>query len=142
MKGGGNILYQSPLQKPDELEKSLKKGVMLVIFDEMEKVRRYWAFRFARLLQMGLEAQSTVDLKFSANKMILTITVAVPEEFYDKSVVEILRKRERRTVQRPTWGMERTVEEELLSEEGDKNNIEEEDVEVELIEGGKNTSSR
>lgn len=142
MVSKGRFMPNSPNHRDDEIRKSIKKGVMLVVFDEMEKVRRYWAFRFGRLLQMGLEADTNVDLKIDGNRMVLTITVNVPETFYDKSVEEILRRRERSINQRVLWGEEMRAEEELKSEEEDKSNLEEEDVEVELVEGDKNPNTR
>jgi len=130
------------METREDLYKHLKRGMLMVIYEEMEKVRRYWAHRFAHLINLGLEAESFYNTRIEGNKVILTITVVIPEKFISKSVDYILRRREKAVWRRATWGEEMKVEEELLDKEETESSGEGESVEVEFVEGAEDIRSR
>ncbi|RLG61371.1 hypothetical protein DRN86_00040 [Candidatus Geothermarchaeota archaeon] len=104
-------------EKMSELAKAYRKGIILLILDKMKKTARYWEFAFSELVEAGLHVPYYTGIRFKGNEIILTIRVKVPDEF-----------------------IQSLLKEEALN--GDKE-IEEsgEDIEVELVERDKDSSS-
>lgn len=72
----------------------LKQGLRLLIYDELEKTRRYWAFRIERLISRGLDCVSNAKIEFEGNKMRLIIEIEVPERFIREGAEEMLKTTE------------------------------------------------
>jgi len=70
----------------------IKRNINLIVYNELEKVRRYFTFRFERLINMGLEANVSSDVNIKDNKIIMTIVVEIPHEFYKSTVDYLVRK--------------------------------------------------
>ena len=93
--------------------KQLRRSIMALILDELEKVRRYWTYRFTRLVQLGLEASNDVNISVIGNRITLNISVEIPEKYFDKALEEQLRKMGTAKYRQLAWGKEMKAEEEL-----------------------------
>ncbi len=76
------------------LYQHFKKGLILLIYDELEKLRRYWSFRAQSLIQAGFQGEMSSQIKIEKNSIRLIINVTVPEEFIESSIDEILNSSE------------------------------------------------
>jgi len=120
-----------------ELGKQLKRSIITLILDELEKVRRYWTYRFTRLVQLGLEASNDVSISVVGNRISLNISIEIPEKYFDKALEEQLRKMGTAKYRQLAWGREMKAEEEL---KGYEENI---DIELgELDEGDTDIRTR
>jgi len=77
-------------RKHKALYKHFKKGLVLLIYDELEKLRRYWSFRVQTLIQAGFRGELDSKIKVEGNSIRLIINVTIPEDFIEESVDEIL----------------------------------------------------
>jgi len=96
-----------------EFGKQLKRSIITLILDELEKVRRYWTYRFTRLVQLGLEASNDVSISVIGNRISLNISIEIPEKYFDKALEEQLRKMGTAKYRQLAWGREMKAEEEL-----------------------------
>ena len=96
-----------------EFGKQLKRSIITLILDELEKVRRYWTYRFTRLVQLGLEASNDVSISVIGNRISLNISIEIPEKYFDKALEEQLRKMGSAKYRQLAWGKEMKAEEEL-----------------------------
>ena len=120
-----------------EFGKQLKRSIITLILDELEKVRRYWTYRFTRLVQLGLEASNDVSISVIGNRISLNISIEIPEKYFDKALEEQLRKMGTAKYRQLAWGKEMKAEEEL---KGYEENI---DIELgELDEGDTDIRTR
>jgi len=110
-------MMSGDIEEISALGKQLKRSIIALILDELEKVRRYWTYRFVRLVQLGLEASNDVNIKVEGNRIVLNITVEVPEKYFDKALEETLRKMGTAKYQQLAWGKEKKAEEELKAYE-------------------------
>jgi len=120
-----------------EFGKQLKRSIITLILDELEKVRRYWTYRFTRLVQLGLEASNDVSISVIGNRISLNISIEIPEKYFDKALEEQLRKMGSAKYRQLAWGKEMKAEEEL---KGYEENIDIE--EGELDEGDTDIRTR
>jgi len=77
-------------RKHKAIYRHFKKGLTLLIFDELEKLRRYWSFRVQYLIQAGFKGELDSKIRIEGNTIKLIINVTIPEEFIEESVNEIL----------------------------------------------------
>ncbi len=77
-------------KKHKMLYQHFKKGLTLLIYDELEKLRRYWSFRAQTLIQSGFQGEISSQIKIERNSVKLIINVTIPEDFIETSVDEIL----------------------------------------------------
>lgn len=101
----------------EQLVKQFQRGVFLLIYDEIEKARRYINFRFQRLIQAGLDCSVTHRVKREGTKITLEVTIEVSKEFLEKQSQELVNKYLREREHEKLWREEA-----------------EEEVEVELVE--------
>jgi len=118
-------------QRLDDLKKHIKRGMILLIYDELEKTRRFWGYRFQYLVANGLEAKYNSEIVVGKNRLQLIITIDIPEEFMNRAVEEAIRRRERAMWKRSMWGEEIEGEEYLKKQEEEDKELEE----VEIVEG-------
>ncbi|RLG74804.1 MAG: hypothetical protein DRO23_05650 [Thermoprotei archaeon] len=118
-------------QREEELRRYIKRGMILLIYDELEKTRRYWGYRFQYLVANGLEAKYNSEITVGKNRLQLIITIDIPEEFMNKAVEDAIRRRERSVWKKSMWGEEIRGEEYLKKQEEEDKELEE----VEIVEG-------
>lgn len=124
-------MFSETKQTLEDFKKYLRRSMLLLIYESLERTRRFWSFKFQELVRHGLEAKHNTEIIIEKNRMQLTISVEIPEAYIEETLMETIKSRERTQGRKPMWGEEIKTEEELKKEEEEDKEIEE----VEVVEG-------
>jgi len=84
--------------KVTEFEVSImEREIMNYVMRELQSIEAFWRYRHRRMMQLGIDVESSVQIKTVPGGLVMTIEVKIPRDL----VVDMARRKKRRMLKFP-----------------------------------------